>query len=91
MVHDSRGEYDQALVNRLIPKMKKYKVQAYFQAHRHTMEHNQANDADIHYFTIGAGALITFDTDKKPTNNQCYFQWFSKEGTFLYSLVLSNF
>ena len=81
MVLDSRGEYDKALVHNLMPKMKKYNVQAYFQAHRHTMEHNQDKDGNVHYFTIGAGALITFDTDENPSNHQSisHFSWYSKE------------
>ena len=40
-VLDSRGEYDKALVHNLLPMLRKYNVQGYFQGHRHTMEHNQ--------------------------------------------------
>ena len=40
-IKDAKGEYDAALVKNLLPKLKKYKVQAYLQGHRHTMEHNQ--------------------------------------------------
>ena len=41
MIIDTRGEYDKALVARLLPLLKKYDVQAYIQGHRHTMEHVQ--------------------------------------------------
>lgn len=69
--------YKQALVHNLLPKMKKYNVQGYFQGHRHTMEHNQGKTDDLHYFTIGAGALIEHGSvkdhllDRKETNNAC--------------------
>ena len=46
----------------LVPLMKKYNVSAYFQGHRHTLEHSQEHgytkEDDVHYFTVGAGALM---------------------------------
>lgn len=58
---DVRGYYDAALRAHLLPLMKRNKVSAFFQGHRHSLEHNQekgfSNPADTHYFTIGAGAL----------------------------------
>ena len=61
-VLDVRGYFDAALVAKLLPLMKRSKVSAYFQGHRHSLEHNQEHGfsdiSDIHYFTIGAGALI---------------------------------
>ena len=45
-VLDSRGEYDKALVHNLLPMLRKYNVQGYFQGHRHTMEHNQGKRSE---------------------------------------------
>ena len=42
-IKDAKGEYDAALVKNLLPKLRKYNVQAYLQGHRHTMEHNQGH------------------------------------------------
>ena len=44
--------------------MRASKVTAYFQGHMHTLEHAQesgsTNEDDIHYFTVGSGALLDF-------------------------------
>jgi len=44
--------------------MKEKTVSAFIQGHLHTMAHAQQNgfleDSDIHYFTIGAGALASY-------------------------------
>ena len=62
MLVDAYGYYDMAMVNNLLPLMKQYKVQAMLQGHRHVLDHVQESSAnqsdDIHYFTIGAGALL---------------------------------
>ena len=41
LVLDSIGYYDAVLVSRLLPLLKKYKVSAYIQGHRHSLEHVQ--------------------------------------------------
>ena len=42
--------------------MKEHKVTAWIQGHRHTLEHVQEEGfedlSDMHFFTIGAGALL---------------------------------
>ena len=62
MLMDAFGYYDMAMVNNLLPLMKQYNVQAMLQGHRHVLDHVQESSAnqndDIHYFTIGAGALL---------------------------------
>ena len=59
-----RGYYDKCLVANLLPMMRKYNVNAYFQGHRHSMEHNQEvgfSDPDnLHVFTVGSAALLEF-------------------------------
>jgi len=61
---DSRGEYNKALNLKLVPLMQKYKVSAYIQGHRHTIEHIQhagfENADDVHVFGIGAGSLTNW-------------------------------
>ena len=56
------GYYDMALFEKLTPMMEKYNVQAYINGHKHTLEHiqekNKQSDDDLHYFTIGAGAIL---------------------------------
>merc|ERR1711970_130770 len=86
-VIDVNGQYDRPMVNRLLPLMKKYKVSAYIQGHRHTIEHAQernfSKENDVHYFTVGAGALIEHRVAKSFLNgvpeesNACY-----REGSF---------
>ena len=41
LVLDSIGDYDAVRVSRLLPLLKKYKVSAYIQGHRHSLEHVQ--------------------------------------------------
>ena len=41
MLLDSIGYYDAVLVSRLLPLLKKYRVSAYIQGHRHSLEHVQ--------------------------------------------------
>jgi len=69
MTIDSRGIYDRCLVGKLLPLMEKYNVQGYIQGHRHTMEHVQQpkgqHPSDLHFFTIGAGALYCTSCIKK--------------------------
>ena len=79
---DVNGQYDRPLVNRLLPLMKKFNVSGYFQGHRHTIEHAQEtnfnNPDDVHFFTVGAGALIEHKVAKSFLNgipeetNACY-------------------
>ena len=89
-VMDSRGDYDKALVHNLLPKMKKYNVQGYFQGHRHTMEHNQGRGTNLHYFTIGAGALIEHGSvknhllERPETNNACVMNNPSNHQSYCY-------
>ncbi|CBY33663.1 unnamed protein product [Oikopleura dioica] len=65
---DTEGIYDYEIFRRLEPLLEKYNVTAYFQGHRHTMEHAQRSPQvqpegeqltnNVHYFTFGAGALL---------------------------------
>ena len=61
-IPDSRGYYDPALVKRLLPMLKEYNVNAFLQGHRHTVDHSQEATQEpgkgLHFFTIGAGALL---------------------------------
>ncbi|CAG5104147.1 Oidioi.mRNA.OKI2018_I69.chr1.g1115.t1.cds [Oikopleura dioica] len=67
-VVDTEGIYDYEIFRKLEPLMEQFNVTAYFQGHRHTMEHaqrspklqpeNETITNNVHYFTFGAGALL---------------------------------
>ena len=61
-VSDGNPIFIQALKDLLLDKMKEHKVTAWIQGHRHTLEHVQeagfTDLSDMHFFTIGAGALL---------------------------------
>jgi len=61
-VIDPRGYYDPALTKRLLPMLKEYNVNAFLQGHRHTVDHVQEASQEpgngLHFFTVGAGALL---------------------------------
>ena len=62
MIIEAQGVYDALLNARLLPLMQEHQVTAYIQGHRHTLEHTQVSkkteESDVHFFTIGAGALL---------------------------------
>ena len=57
------GRFDEALIAKVLPVMKEHRVSAFIQGHLHTMTHVQekdfTQDSDIHFYTIGAGALVS--------------------------------
>ena len=61
-VFHAKPIFIQALKDLLLDKMKEHKVTAWIQGHRHTLEHVQEHGftdlSDMHFFTIGAGALL---------------------------------
>ena len=71
---DMNGEYNQPLMLKLVPLMKQYKVSAYIQGHRHTIEHVQQvgwdKPEDVHYFTIGSGSLYIPNWNPLPDCNE---------------------
>lgn len=79
MIVEAQGLYDLPLHARLLPMMRKNKVSAYIQGHRHTLEHSQesgfTNMDDVHFFTIGAGAILDASAVLWTLNDHVPKQW----------------